>query len=50
VRAVVAAPATRPDRYTVLNRLDLSEPVVRDLLTDVFGRAPGRTGGTPGAL
>lgn len=35
--AVVAAPATRPDRYTVLDGLDLSEPVVRDLLREVFG-------------
>lgn len=34
--AVVAAPGTRPDRYTVLDRLDLSESAVREMVAEAF--------------
>jgi glycerol-1-phosphate dehydrogenase [NAD(P)+] len=37
VAAVRAAPATRPDRYTVLTELDLGSPAVDQLLADAFG-------------
>ena len=40
VRAVVTAPSTRPDRYTVLEHLDLNEDEVRDRVAhfvDIFG-------------
>jgi glycerol-1-phosphate dehydrogenase [NAD(P)+] len=35
-RAVAAAPGTRPDRYTVLDRLDLGESAIRDLVAESF--------------
>jgi glycerol-1-phosphate dehydrogenase [NAD(P)+] len=40
-RAVLHAPSTRPDRYTVLEHLDLDEQAVRtriDEYVDAFGR------------
>jgi glycerol-1-phosphate dehydrogenase [NAD(P)+] len=41
VQAVIEAPATRPDRYTVLEHLDLDEPEVRQRVrayVEAFGR------------
>ena len=38
-RAVMHAPGTRPDRYTVLDRVDLSESGVRDLVAESFDYA-----------
>lgn len=39
VAAVRSAPATRPDRYTVLSERDLSAPAVEALLGDAFSAA-----------
>jgi glycerol-1-phosphate dehydrogenase [NAD(P)+] len=39
VRAVQAAPGTRPDRYTILTEQDLSGPAVEKLLDDAFAAA-----------
>jgi len=41
VQAVLRAPSTRPDRYTILEHLDLDERAVRDRVdayTEAFGR------------
>jgi glycerol-1-phosphate dehydrogenase [NAD(P)+] len=38
-RAVQLAPATRPDRYTVLSQLDLSDAAVSKLLERAFARS-----------
>jgi glycerol-1-phosphate dehydrogenase [NAD(P)+] len=39
LRAVQAAPGTRPGRYTILSELDLSDRAVGQLLHDAFGPA-----------
>jgi glycerol-1-phosphate dehydrogenase [NAD(P)+] len=39
VRAVQAAPGTRPDRYTILTEQDMSAPAVEKLLDEAFAPA-----------
>lgn len=36
VEAVMKAPATRPNRYTILDEIDLRRPAVTDLLVEAF--------------
>ena len=40
VEAVMQAPATRPDRYTILDELDLSEAAVRAIVSDALDVDP----------
>ena len=41
INAVLEAPNTRKDRYTVLNELDLSEELVKHALNDIQGKLTG---------
>ena len=47
VEAVLCAPATRPDRYTILEHLDLGPDEVRARLADYVDAVVARPGATP---
>ncbi|WP_183100731.1 iron-containing alcohol dehydrogenase family protein [Nocardioides pelophilus] len=49
VAAVLAAPSTRPDRYTILEHLELDEEAVREWVAGFVSRLP-RTAPKPPAL
>ena len=41
VQAVLHAPSTRPDRYTILEHLSLDEPVVREKVDEFLALVSG---------